>query len=99
MNHRGAQINGVPAYAHTFSLFMTFSLFSLFCVDFLCTCLLYSFFTKCKKRYKSRVPKKISSVYYIFSALTSTDCFTNIATSNVKTHNTKVVDLFFFSFF
>jgi hypothetical protein len=49
-NHRGTQINGVPAYAHTFCLFsLIFSLFFLlFCVDLFCTCIfiLSSFFTR-----------------------------------------------------
>jgi hypothetical protein len=48
-----------------------------------------------KTIYNSRVSKKFSYVYYIFSALTSKDCLINIATANTKTHNTKVIDLVF----
>jgi hypothetical protein len=98
MNHRGAQINGVPAYAHTFYPFSDyFIFFSLFCADFFCTCLLYSLLfhkSAAKTRYNSRVSKNYH-VCYRFSALTSIDCLTNIAISNTKTHNTKVVDIFF----
>jgi hypothetical protein len=72
-NHRGAQINGVPAYAHSFSLFFSdffsSSFFSLFCAAFLfCTCLfIFPFFT--------RVPQKqdITQDYQKNSRLSITD--------------------------
>jgi hypothetical protein len=72
MNHRCAQINGVPAYAHTFSLFLILFPISLFCAAFLCTCLLYYLFHKSAAKNKIQlksIKKKISSVYYRFSAL------------------------------
>jgi hypothetical protein len=50
MNHRGAQINDVSAYAHTFFSFFRFFFFLFFVRLFLCTCLLYSLFSqKCRK--------------------------------------------------
>jgi hypothetical protein len=60
---------------------------------------IFSFLQKYRKnKIQLKSIKKISSVCYRFSALTSTGCLTNIATSNAKTHNTKVVDLFSLSF-
>ena len=101
-NHRGAQINGVPAYAHSFSLFFSdfFLLLLFLCfVRLFCFALafLYSFFYKsaAKTRYNTSLSKKFSSVYHRFSALTSTDCLTNLETRNSKTQNTKVVGLLF----
>jgi hypothetical protein len=45
MNHRGAQINGVLAYAYSFSFYDFF--FFVLCGFFWCSCLLYSlFYTK-----------------------------------------------------
>jgi hypothetical protein len=94
-NHRGAQINGVPAYAHSY--------FFLCFVQLFCTCIFIfsSFFHKCaaKTRYNIRVAKKILSICHRFSVLTSTDCLLNLDTSNTKPHNKKVVGLIFFSFF
>jgi hypothetical protein len=78
-----------------------FSLFSLFCVSFFVHLpFIFSFFHKsvAKTRYNLRVIKKLLSVFYRFSTLTSTNCLTNIVTSKAKTHNMKDVDLFF-SFF
>jgi hypothetical protein len=51
MNHRGARINGVPTYEHTFSLYSIFPFFLYFVRLFLCTCLLYSLFfpQNCRK--------------------------------------------------
>jgi hypothetical protein len=48
-NHRGAQINGVPAYAHSFSLIFFF--FFLFCVVFLHSpfYILFFFSQECRK--------------------------------------------------
>jgi hypothetical protein len=46
MNHRAAQINDVPSYAHTFSLFSDFFLFSLFCMFFVHLPFIFSFFHK-----------------------------------------------------
>jgi uncharacterized membrane protein len=60
---------------------------------------IFSFFTKVpQKQDTTQEYQKISSVCYRFSALTSTYCLTNIATSNAKTHNTKVIDLLFYIF-
>jgi hypothetical protein len=84
-----------------FSLFMIFSFFFVLC-GFLCTCLfIFSFFTKVPQEQDRTqgYQKTFSLVCYIFSAITSTDYLINIATSNAKTHNTKVVDLFSLSFF
>jgi hypothetical protein len=90
MNHRGAHINDVATYAHTFFIFLlNFFIFSLFCAAFFVHLpFIFSFFHKSatKTRYNSRVSKKLSSVCYKFSALTSTNNLTNIATSNTKTH-------------
>jgi hypothetical protein len=96
MNHRAAQINDVPSYAHTFSLFSDFFLFSCF-VCFLCTCLLYSLFSqKCgKKQIELKSHKKFSSVCYKFSALTSIDCLANIVSSNTKNSQHETCRSFF----
>jgi hypothetical protein len=48
-NHRGAHINGVPTYMHSFSLIFT-SFVSLYCVAFLNLPFIFYFFT--------RVPQK-----------------------------------------
>jgi hypothetical protein len=91
-NHKGAQINGVHAYAHSFSMFFLLCFVRMFFT----LAFLYSLFSQVTKtRYNTRVSKKISYVCYIFFALTSTDCLINIGTSNAKTHNTKLVGLFF----
>jgi hypothetical protein len=60
-----------------------------------------SFFTKVPQKQDTtqEYQKKISSICYRFFALTSIDCLTNIATSNVKPQNTKVVDLVFLFLF
>jgi hypothetical protein len=63
MNHRGAQINDVLAYAHTFFSFSDFFLFfSLFCAGFLCNCLLYSLFSQ--KCCKNKIQLKSIKKYY-----------------------------------
>jgi hypothetical protein len=98
MNYIVAQIYSVPAYAHTF--FSFFCIFYLFCADFFVHLpFIFSFLLKChKNKIQLKSIKKISTVCYRCSALTSTGYLTNIATSNAKTHNTKVVDLFSLSF-
>jgi hypothetical protein len=45
MNHRGAQINGIPAYAHTFFSFFYFFFFVL-CGFFVRLPFIFYFFTK-----------------------------------------------------
>jgi hypothetical protein len=58
MNHRGAQINGVPSYAHTFPLFPFFLCFvRLFCA--LAFYILFFHKSATKTRYNSRVSKTI----------------------------------------
>jgi hypothetical protein len=94
-NHKGAQINSVPAYAHSFSLFL---IFYLFCGAFFLHLPFYILFfhkSAAKIRYSTRVSKNFSSVCHRFSVLTSTNCLTNLGNSNAKTHNTKVVGLLF----
>jgi hypothetical protein len=106
MNHRGAQTNGVPAYAHIFYLSSDFFLFSNF-FFFLCflrffvhLSFIFSFFHKSvEKQDTTQDYKKIPSVWYKFSALNLIDCLENKATSNAKTYNTEVVDLFVFFLF
>jgi hypothetical protein len=94
-NYKSALINGVPAYAHTFSLFslIFFLFFYLFCAAFFALAFLYSVFTRVpqKQDIRQEYQKKFSSVSHRFSALTSIDFFTNLETSNAKPHNTKVV--------
>jgi hypothetical protein len=83
-NHKYAQINNVPAYVHSFS---PFSLFFLCFVRLFLHLPFYTlFFYKiaAKTRYNTRVSKKISSVCHRFSALTSTDCLTNLETSHTN---------------
>jgi hypothetical protein len=48
MNHRGAHINDVATYAHTFFIFLlNFFIFSLFCADFFVHLpFIFSFFIK-----------------------------------------------------
>jgi hypothetical protein len=68
MNHGGAQINGVPAYAHTFSHFSIF-FFVLCC--FFCALAFYILFflQKCRKaRYNLSHPDlrdKVGCVSYV----------------------------------
>jgi hypothetical protein len=61
-NHKGAQINGVPTYAHCFSLFLRFFLlfFFVLCCLFLHLPFYILFFHKSviKTRYNTRVSKK-----------------------------------------
>jgi hypothetical protein len=60
-NHKGAQINGVPAYAHSFSLIFLL-LFSLFCADFFARAFLYSlFFTR--ESQKQDITQEYKNVY------------------------------------
>jgi hypothetical protein len=47
-NHKGAQINGVPAYAHSF-FFSDFFLFFLFCMFFALDFLHSIFSQECRK--------------------------------------------------
>jgi hypothetical protein len=78
------------------TLFSLFLIFFFVCAGFFGALAFYILFfhkSAAITRYNSRVSKKISPLCYRFSALISTDCLTNIATSNVKTHNTKIVDL------
>jgi hypothetical protein len=75
-----------------------FLFYLLFCADFfLHLPFIFSFSHKSatKTRYNARVSKQFSYVSYKFSSLTSTDGMINLATSNAKTHNTKVVGLLF----
>jgi uncharacterized membrane protein YgaE (UPF0421/DUF939 family) len=84
-----------------FSLFLIFSFFLCF-VRLFCALAFYILFFS-QKYHKNKIQlksiKKFSSVCYRFFGLTSTNCLTNIATSNIKTQNTKVVDLIFLFLF
>jgi hypothetical protein len=74
----------------------SFFLFFLCFVWFFCALAVYILFfpQKChKNKIQLKSIKKILSVCYRFSALILADYLTIIATSNAKTHNTKVVDL------
>jgi hypothetical protein len=58
------------------------------------------FFTKVpKNKIQLKIIKKIPSVWYKFYAINLIDCFEKKATSNAKTYNTEVVDLFVFFLF
>jgi hypothetical protein len=93
-NHKGAQINGVSAYAHSFSLIFFF--FSSFLWPFyLHFYILFFHKSVAKTRYNTRVSKKFSYVCHRFSALSLIDCLANLETSNAKTHNTKIIGIIF----
>jgi hypothetical protein len=98
-NHRAAQIMVFLLMCTLFLFFSDFSFFFFVLCGIFCTCLFIfsSIFHKSveKSRYNIRVSKKISSIYHSFFALTSTDYFTYLDTSNTKTHDTKVVGLSF----
>jgi hypothetical protein len=75
------------------------SFFFVFCGFFVHLPFIFFFPQKCRKnKIQLKSKKKSLSLRYRFSALTLTHCLTIIATSNVKTHSTKVVDLVFLSF-
>jgi hypothetical protein len=83
-----------------FLFLLIFFFFSFFVAFFaLAFYILFSYKRAAKTRYNLRVSKKILFVCYRFSTLISTYYLTNIATSNLKTHNTKVVDLVYLFLF
>jgi hypothetical protein len=94
-NHKGTQINGVPAYAHSFSLFLIFFFFVLWDLFHLPFYILVFHKSATKTRYNTRVSKNILICLSHFF-LISTNRLTNLETSNAKTHNTKLVGLFLF---
>jgi hypothetical protein len=65
-NHKGAQINGVPAYAHSFFFSDFFLFFCFVCFLHLTFYILFFHKSVVKIRYNTRVSKKFSSVYHKF---------------------------------
>ena len=94
-NHKGAQINGVSAYAHSFSLIFFFFFSSFLWPFYLHFYILFFHKSVAKTRYNTRVSKNILICLSHFF-LISTNRLTNLETSNAKTHNTKLVGLFLF---
>jgi hypothetical protein len=66
-------------------------------VRFFCAYLFILYFLQ-KQDITQEYQKKFLYVCHKFYALTSIDCFTNLETSNAKTHTTKVAGLLFLSF-
>jgi hypothetical protein len=94
-NHRVAHINGVPAYAHSFLLFILFFfvLSGLFCTWLF---VLY-FFTKVSQKHDitQEYQKTFAYVRHNFFSLTSTDSLIDLETSIANTSNMKVVGVLF----